>query len=148
MSAWSHLPNVTHIDRVIASVNKYPEIWSAAHNATRDAAWGAVRHATLNAAYDAACNAAWNAAYDAACNAAWNAARDAGRDAGRSAPWHSARDAILALILALIAYDDCDQYLSMSSEQLRAWALMTEHPAAVLLLPMVVVREQIEQAAT
>jgi hypothetical protein len=33
----------------------------------------------------------------------------------------------------------------MSSEQLRAWALLSEHPAAVLLVPMVVVREQIER---
>ena len=129
MSAWSHLPNAKHIDRVLASVKEHPETWDASW----DAAW--------NAAYDAAWNAAYDAARDAAYDAARDAARRAARDAGRSAPWHSARGAILALI----AYDDCDQYLAMTSEELRAWALLTEHPAAVLLLPMVVVREQIEQ---
>jgi hypothetical protein len=129
MSAWSNLPNAKHIDRVLASVKEHPETWDAARDAVRhavrhaarDAAWCAVRHAVRHAAYDAAWSAAWSAVRGATLDAAWSA------------------------ILALIAYDDCDQYLSMSSEQLRAWALLSEHPAAVLLLPMVVVREQIEQ---
>jgi len=124
MSAWSDLPNAAHIDRVLASLKKHPEIWDAAWNAARDAVRGAAQ------------SAAWNAAYDAACKAV--------RSAAWGASWHSARGAILALFV----YDDCDQYLSMSSEQLRAWALLSENPAAVLLLPAVAAFERIAELET
>jgi hypothetical protein len=141
MSVWSDLSNAAHIDRVLASVNKHPRIWSAAHNATRDAAWGAVRHAAWNAARNAAWNATRDAARDATLDAAYDAILDAAYDAGRAALHIASRDAILALI----AYDDCDQYLAMTSEELRAWALLTEHPAAILLLPAVIAFERIAE---
>jgi hypothetical protein len=143
MSEWSDLPNAVHIDRVLASLKKHPEIWGAA----RDAAWDAAHCESCDAVRGAAWNAAWSAVrgatLDAAYDAILDAAYDAAYDAGRAALHIASRDAILALI----AYDDCDQYLSMTSEELRAWALLTEHPTAILLLPMVVVREQIEQLA-
>jgi hypothetical protein len=47
--------------------------------------------------------------------------------------------------LALIAYDDAGQFLSMSSERLRIWKELSEHPAATLLLPAVVAMERIQQ---
>jgi hypothetical protein len=125
MSEWSDLPNAVHIDRVLASLKKHPEIWGAARDAAWDAAYGAARDAVRGAAWNAARNAAWNAA----------------RNAGRSVPWHSARGAILALI----AYDDCDQYLNMTSEELKVWAILSEHPAAVLLLSAVVAFERIRE---
>ena len=121
---WAHLPNSKHIDWIVESVEQYPELWRAtrttARIATHAAAWGV--------AYSAAHAAARHVIYHAAWNDDWAEA------------WDS--------ILALLAYDDCEQYLSMTSEELKAWALLTEHPAAILLLPMVIVREQIEQAAT
>ena len=133
MSAWSHLPNAKHIDRVLASVKEHPETW--------DASW--------NVAYDAALDAVFDAAYNAADDAAWSAARDEAYGAARAEAYGAAQGAAWCAtwnaILALIAYDDCEQYLSMTSEELRAWAMRTEHPAAILLLPMVIVREQIEQ---
>ena len=64
-TAWAHLPNAAHIDRVLASPREFPEVWTAA----RDAAWTAAR--------DAARDAAWGAARDAARGAAWTAAREA-----------------------------------------------------------------------
>jgi hypothetical protein len=79
---------------------------------------------------------------------AYSAAHAAARHVIYHAAWNDDWAEAWDSILALLAYDDCEQYLSMTSEELKAWALMTEHPAAVLLLPMVVVREQIEQAAT
>jgi hypothetical protein len=137
MSEWSDLPNAVHIDRVLASLKKHPEIWGAA----RDAAWDAAHCESCDAVRGAAWNAARNAAWNAARNAAWDDTRDMIWDAA----WVEALAAVQGVILALIAYDDCDQYLSMTSEELQAWALLTEHPAAILLLPMVVVREQTEQ---
>ena len=41
-TAWAHLPNATHIDRVLADLKQHPERWRAAWGAARDAAWGAV----------------------------------------------------------------------------------------------------------
>jgi hypothetical protein len=81
------------------------------------------------------------AAQDAAWDVAHNVALSVAQDAARSAAWSVAYDAILALFV----YDDCDQYLSMTSEELQVWALVTEHPAAVLLLPAVIVFERIKE---
>ncbi len=128
-TAWSHLPNAGHIDRILASVKAHPDEWHAAYDAARFAA--------RFAAYDAARFAARFAVGDAAWAAASNAARFAVGDAA----WAAAR----AAILALIAYDDCAQYLDMSSDQLKVWAILSENPAAVLLLPVVIAFEKINE---
>ena len=138
MSAWSELPNAAHIDRVIASVKAHPKIW----NATWDPVWDAARDAAWNAArWDATRDAAWNAArWDAA---RWNAAMAASRDAAWDPVWDAAWDAAVDAAVALIAYDDCAHYLDMSPEQLKAWAILSEKPAAALLLSAVIAFEQI-----
>jgi hypothetical protein len=118
---WSHLPNAEHVDRVLASVKAHPEAWVEA--------WAEAYNAARLAAYDAAYDAAWNAARAAA----WDAARGAARGAARAA------------ILALIAWDDCAQYLDMPSDQLKVWAILSENPAAVLLLPAVIAFEKIAE---
>ena len=146
MSAWSHLPNAQHIDWVIASVEQYPGIWAATRGAARVetwfGAWSVARYAAYNvtiddAARDAIWDAARDAAWDAACGAAWNEARAATRDA----IWDATRDAILALI----SYDDCANLFDMSGDQLKTWAVLSEQPAAVLLLSAVEARERIAQ---
>jgi hypothetical protein len=117
MSAWSHLPNAAHIDRVIESSNSYPEVWNVAY----DSAWDAAYDSAYTAARNAARNAAYDSAYTAARNAAWNA------------------------VLAFIAYDDAANYLAMPSDQLKAWAILSENPAAILLLPVVIAYERISE---
>jgi hypothetical protein len=159
MNAWDHLPNAQHIDWVLATVKQHPKIWVKALEAAWDAAKGATRAATQAAAYDAARNAISGAARGAARGAAWNAIRGAARlargaawdairdavwDAAGGAAWDAARDAIIALI----AYDDCAHLLDMSSEQLKTWAVLSEQPAAVLLLSAVIARELIAQLET
>jgi hypothetical protein len=113
-TAWAHLPNATHIDRVLASLTATPELWTAARDAARDAAW----------------RAAWLAAWGASRYAAWLAARDAARDAARGA----ARGAIAALV----AWDDCAVFLDMPPEAVRLVAASGHHPA-FLLLPAAIV---------
>jgi hypothetical protein len=81
----------------------------------------------------------WDAARDAAWDEAWDTARAEAMSAARDAVWDAARD----VISALIAYDDCDQFLSMSYEKLRVWDILSEDPRAVLLLPMVYVKEKL-----
>jgi len=87
---------------------------------------------------------------------AWNSARDIARViiGDKIAGWYSAMiltnryaisHPVWDAIIVLIGYDDCEQYLSMSSEELQAWALVTQHPAAVFLLCMVIVRDRIKE---
>ena len=114
---WSQLPNAHLIDWVIESLKNNPYMWR--HE------WAANWAAALNAARNSARNATWNEARNAAYDAAYNAALTAACDS----------------ILALIAYDDCQQYLDMSYEQLKVYALLSERPQAVLLLPLKWVRE-------
>ena len=129
MSAWDHLPNARHIDWVIASLKKHPDLWRATWIAT---------------ARPVGQRPAWIAGYNAALNAAHTSHSKILAAISDDAPMH-APDESYGAMLALITYDDCDQYLAMTSEELRAWVLLTEHPTAMLLLPMVIVREQIEQ---
>ena len=128
MNAWSHLPNAAHIDRVLESVKSHPEVWVLPRTSAWDAARDAARNAARGAAWDAAWEAAWDAAYDAAWGAAWGAARGA--------------------ILALVAYDDDAKYLGMPSDQLKIWGILSEEPAAVLLLPAVIAYEKIDELET
>jgi hypothetical protein len=62
-TAWSHLPNATAIDRIIADVKTngpaWDEAWDEAWHAASDAAWDAARSAARHAAMDAAGGAAW-----------------------------------------------------------------------------------------
>ena len=48
-TAWSHLPNAKHIDRVLAHLEAHPEKYTAARYAARDAARGAARAAARDA---------------------------------------------------------------------------------------------------
>ena len=123
MKAWSHLPNAHHIDWVLASLKENPELWNAAGTAVWDAVLDAAGAAAWSVARDADRAAAWAAAWDTAMSATWSAAR--------------------AAISALIAYDDCDSFLDMPYEKLQVWAVLSEEPRAVLLLPMIYVKEEL-----
>ena len=149
MNAWSQLPNAHLIDWALESVKNNPHMWSCAWDVTwhaaRHAAWHAAWHAARNAAWHAARNAAYDAAYNAALSAAWNAAYNVTWNEAHNATWNEARNAArLAAwdsILALIVYDDCQKYLDMTYDQLKVYALLSERPQAILLLPMKWVQE-------
>lgn len=127
-TAWCSLPNAALIDWVLASLKKNPQLWNAARETDREMAWKAAVNTVWNTAWSAAVDAARDAAVDAAWNATWDA-------------WPAARKAAWNSMMALIAYDDCNEYLQMTHEQLRAWALLSEAPQAVLLLPLKWVQE-------
>jgi hypothetical protein len=139
MNACSHLPNAAHIDRIIESVKSHTKVWDAAYNA----AWEAAQIAARDEAYNVARGEAWFAASDAARNAAYYAARVVASGAARGPAWLAASGAAWGAILALIAYDDAAKYLNMSVDQLKMWAILSEEPAAILLLPAVIAFEKI-----
>lgn len=134
---WSDLPNAQYIDWVLNSLKENPELWELE---TRTPMWFKVRNAAFNAAQ--ATEAA--AARDKAWDATWDAARAA-------APRHwtdsRARAAANSAILALVAYDDCYQYLAMGYEKLKVYAALSDKPQAILLLPMLYVWEKSYQNA-
>jgi hypothetical protein len=117
---WSHLPNASRIDQIIAHVKANPKEWHAARDAARDAAWVAASDAAYDAAWDAAQVAAW----DAARYAAWVAARDAAWDAA----WDAA--------LALVAWDHSGSLLDLLPDQVLMLAKLGQ-PAAILMYPAV-----------
>jgi hypothetical protein len=131
-----------------------PELWSAAWRAG-DAAVYASRDKAWNVAWYAARNAAWAAVRDTARDAAWYAAENAARDAAwgalTEAGWDAAGDEAAVYVadaaIALVAYDDCDQYLALGYEKLRVYAILSGKPQAILLLPMSYVREKINEPA-
>ena len=121
MTAWAHLPNAAHIDRVIASANANPGHWAAAWGAVREAAW----------------DDAWETVRDnglASRNAgrisAWFTTLVALRDTGQAVSRYVARGALLALC----AYDDCAYMLDSEPGEL---AIVAEfgNRNAILLLP-------------
>ena len=118
MTEWSYLPNARHIDRVLASLKKHPHAWAAAWDASRDTPRGP----------------AWGAAVDAARSPAWGAAMDAAWDTARGPARSAAADAVGALI----AWDDCEVYLSTPLEAFPLLISTTNH-AAVLLYPAAIV---------
>ncbi len=127
------LPNAVHIARVLASLKANPKAWATSRADARDTAWATAR--------GAAWTATWADARDAARDTAWATALDAlaaTRNAARGTAWGAAGGALLALI----AWDDSARLLSLTPDQLQAHHMVTEDPAAVLLMPAVTVFAQ------
>jgi hypothetical protein len=129
MTKWSHLRNARHIDAVIANLHSYPTEASRAYQTCQAEIIAAALDAAIAAARDAAWYAARDAAWYAELDAAWTTSWSAALDAARTAARYS--------ILALVAYDYCDRYLTMTSDQLQVWGALNEDPAAILLIPYV-----------
>lgn len=120
-SEWSHLPNAKHIDRILASLKANPEVWATRLHPASGAAW----------------SAAWRLARGLARDAAWFAACRLASGTSRT----TARDSISALV----AWDHSEKYLNMSSDKLQVWSVLSNDPAAILLLPAVRAFEQLEE---
>ena len=111
-TAWAHLPNAEHIDRVLASLKAHPDKWEAA----QIAAW--------SAAQIAARGAAWSAAQIAARGAAWGAAL---------IEWNA--------IAALIAWDDCAYMLELPEDTLKVLRAVGNEQALLLFGAAKVLKE-------
>ena len=131
MNAWSHLPNASHIDRILADLKANPTKWKATRAlAPQDAAWGAARYAAREAARYAAREAAWGAAREAA----WGAAREAAWGVAWGVANEAAWDAVRSAIAALIAWDDCAHLLDSEPDEVKLLARLGVN-AAILIYP-------------
>ena len=116
-TAWAHLPNAGHIDRILAHVKAHPDKWTAGYDKK---AW----------------KAAWDAVRGVARDEAWVAARGAARDE----TWVAARGAIAALI----AWDEAGDLFSQPIEVAKFLA-DEGNPTAILLYPAMVVMQENNQ---
>jgi hypothetical protein len=137
MKAWSHLPNAAHVDQVLRDFNNHPAIF-------KDAA----RYVRRNAAWCAAWNEARNAARDLARDAARDAIRDAIRDQVTFFKWDVVTRSCAAsrgAVVALIAYDNAGEYMTMLPEQALAWGQLRDDHAYMLLRDYLQIRVRISQ---
>ena len=112
-TAWAHLPNATHIDRVLAARQAHPDEWTPAWQV----AW-----------YEA-----WDAAWDAAKYTIREKARvrAGGKEYGPlwDAPIRSASG---GAVMALIAWDDCAYMLDLPEDTLSELRAVGNQPALLL----------------
>ena len=120
-TAWAHLPNAAHVDRILASLAAHPEKWEAA----RGGAWSAVYIGLYTAANTAANIKAW----DAAWNAAWDASR------------YASRGAAFIAIAALVAWDDCAYMLELPEDALKLLRAVGNEQALLLFGAAKVLKE-------
>ena len=132
-TAWAHLPNAAHIDRVIASAKANPGHWAAAWGAVREAAW----------------DDAWEAVRDNGLGSrntwrisAWFTTWVPFRDTEHEVSQYVARGALLALI----AFDDCAYMLDSEPGELAILAEFGDN-RAILLLPACKVVHSLEESA-
>ena len=132
-TAWSHLPNAVHIDRIIADVSINYDNWLLVHtnnSVTLDLIWFEawdVAYKTGRAAVGDVVFTVLNAANDAI-----DSSYEVRRAANRSVVWRLVRSAILALI----AWPDSVEYLSLPVDQVQVLSALGD-PKATLLLPAI-----------
>jgi hypothetical protein len=130
MSAWDHLPNAKHIDRVLASVKAHPLEWDQILDQAREQSW------------DEALRSAWGQ-INPLHQQAWDQVKvQAWVPILQDPAWQRARARARGALLALIAYDDSAKYLNLPIDQLEMLYQLSEHPACILLQPAVFVFEK------
>jgi hypothetical protein len=117
MSAWDHLPNAAHIDRILASLKADFEIWNRAYHETlvEDKAHVFIQAFAFIKPSDLD---TFHTIQTAMNDSSWS---------------YSAVDAAMDSILALVAYEDSAKYLELSADQLNMLYQLNEHPACFLL---------------
>jgi hypothetical protein len=138
---WAALPNADLIDRVLHHVQYHMTLWALANQ--DQARWNSVH--TVGAA-DTAWDVVNAAGRDVMAHAAIDRVSDVCWTVMRSYPEHdtshdaacrlyvAARYAVSDVVLALVAWDDCAELLTLSPNQLRMMERLG-HPGAILLWP-------------
>ena len=110
MTAWAHLPNAVHIDRVLESVLSTPYHWVVSWQVkAHDVAWAATQDSLI----------------DQGKYRVWTTTRDFLIDRGKYTSWDA--------ILALIAFDDCAYMLDSDPSELAILAKFGDCRAVLLL---------------
>jgi len=123
---WAYLPNAVHISRIVESVKSHRLHWESpmtdsVHEARLVSSY-AIKEARLAHLKSFRIDA-WNSIHIKTCD---------------SLPAQYA-------VMSLIAWDDSASYLEMNSDELRVWSMISERPAAALILPAVIAFEEIQR---
>ena len=116
-TAWAHLPNAKHIDRILASLEAHPDKWEAAWTETQTATY----------------IEAWDAAYIAGRGPERTAAQAAAQYASPYESWSA--------ISALIAWDDCAYMLELPEDALKLLRAVDNQQALLLSAAAKILKE-------
>ena len=137
-TAWSHLPNATHIDRITADLKTNSAIWTTAMNImTSD-----MRHMGVSGGIRSAKDSTREVLYASNDNKST-------LDAIRDAVWAvtrgpSAYIAAFNAIVALMAWPESADYLSLPRDQAHMMAMIGDQ-RAILILPAIIAFEKSEE---
>ena len=122
-TAWHHLPNAAHIDRILADLKLNFNNWSA------------VWHSLISRIddFDAGFDVADDKIDEMGNTKEWDALWDAVYDVAERAYWYGAREAARHSIMSLIAWPESGDYLSLPVDQVRVMAELGDHRARLML---------------
>lgn len=122
-SAWAHLPNAVHIDRVLASLRSHPAEWAKEEDTSRN----------VDRRGAAALIGVWIVSWDAMIalerRVEWLEVEAVARTIACDNEWNRAWDALLCLV----AYDDCVYLFDAEVGDLKILAALGSHKAISLL---------------
>jgi len=121
-TAWNHLPNAEHIDRILADLFDNTVNWSKACYLTTP--W----NADFSAARDEAYDVGRAAVGDAVLNAAWDASFNEALGAIR----YEVRELAYSAIMALVAWPESADYLNLPVNQVRVLAELGDRRARLM----------------
>ena len=127
-NAWSHLPNAHHIDWVLESVKENPKLWDIEFQKI----WGS--NESFRKDYANACEIASMICVSKIFTKI--------PDLKITSESLGTRFLVTKVIIALFAYNDCEKIINMPYEKLKVWAELSKNPRAIILLPMVYIKEE------
>jgi hypothetical protein len=147
-TAWDHLPNKIHIDQVLIDLKNHPglfakvwsQAWEHAWELAGDQAWEHARDQAGEQVRVQARIQVWKQAWEHARDQAW----DKARDHALVQAYYVATNALLALI----AYDDAGEYLTVSADQAMVYGELVSNGQYTLLKPYLLLKHEIALLAT
>jgi hypothetical protein len=138
-TAWSHLPNAEHIDRILKDVKVNRGRWLAASTKAETVIEEEVRIAAM----DEYCRVAWD---NDISQSIWSALLDSPGRQFRFSSWAEAWDAAWDAMVSLVVWDDAGDYLNLSVDQVQELAMLGDKKA-ILMLPAVLAFEKSKELA-
>ena len=128
-TAWAHLPNAVHIDRVIASAKASPSSWNTPLSLEDEATQ--MRIDVYSAIKNQGRKSEWDSVWPTLLNASLYSATALLR--ASLYPATAGTLVTVGVILALIAYDDCAYMLDSSPDDIAMLAMLGDTKAVLLL---------------
>lgn len=148
MSTWSYLPNSEYIDRILADVKTYPNIFSTTNDMARiSGALGEqntrMGRTSLAEAHQTSRAIIKSMNRSEAWKTSWYAV-DMTIMRSPAPISYSAKGSAKSSILALIAWDSASNYFNLSSDEVTVLAILGDNKA-ILMLPSILAFEKLKE---